>query len=452
MKPLSLVGHVTELYDQVRSDSSPTDVVVNHFVRKRRYLGAHDRRFVTDAVFGIIRHRKRLEAIIEHSLKQPSLVGTTPPVELAGMPALWLYVAYAVCIRNQPPPEVVRDLSSLWQTKYPDVDIARMLDLLSKHAELDFLPQFPVRRVATEYSYPTWMVDQWVRRFGEAEARSLCGALNQQAPLAIRVNITKASIEQCIAALQGEGVRAHPSALSPVGLVLEKRVDVHSLSAFRMGWFEVQDEGSQLLSFLVHPRPGQFVVDACAGAGGKSLHLSALMENRGQIIALDVDRRKLDELQHRCHRAGAQIVQPVLADREDPRAEESYVDLADAVLVDAPCSGTGTIRRNPARKWMVSQLIIEEFQHRQRSILARYSRLVKPGGRVVYATCSLLEEENEDVIHDFLEKNPSFQIFPAAKALKPWHLDRLAKSDFLVLWPHKEGTDGFFAAVLQRIP
>lgn len=447
MKALSLVGHVIELYDRVRLLELPTDAVVNEFVRRRKYLGSKDRRFITDALFGIVRHRKRLEAILEHSLKQMNFVA--PAVQF---PALWMYVAYAICIRNQPQTDALKDLSSLWITSSPDVDLERLLALLNEHARLDFLPQFPALRLATEHSYPTWMVEQWLRRLGEEETHRLCIAMNEVAPVAIRVNTTKASVEECRAALEKEGVQCHPSSLSPFGLIFEKRVDVHVLRAFRAGLFEIQDEGSQILSLLVNPRPGELIVDACAGGGGKALHLSALMENGGQIVALDVDQRRLEELRRRCHRVNAANVEPVLVDAHDGSAEESYVAMADAVLVDAPCSGSGTIRRNPGTKWILTQRKIEEYQLRQRYILTRYSRLVKPGGRLVYATCSLLEEENEAVIQEFLEKQSSFRLQPVREVLEQWDLHYLTEMDYLFLFPHRHGTDGFFAAVLQRNP
>ena len=447
MKPLSLVGHVIELYELVRSAKLPADAVVNDFVRERKYLGSKDRRFLTDALYGIVRHRKRLEATLEHSLKQMNLGAPAPHV-----PSLWMYAAYKVCIRDHSPKALLSEISSLWKTNSPDVDLERLAGLLKENAQLRFLPELPALRVSTEYSYPTWMVEQWLRRLGEDETRRLCGAMNEVAPVVIRVNTMMASPEECRAALEKEGIPCHPTSLSPFGLILEKRTNVHGLNAFRGGLFEIQDEGSQLLSLLVHPRRGQFIVDACAGGGGKALHLSALMENSGQIIALDVDGHRLERLRKRCRRANAVNVEPVLVDREDDSAEESYVALADAVLVDAPCSGSGTIRRNPGTKWSLTQRAIAEYQHRQQSVLTRYSRLVKPGGRIVYATCSLLEEENEEVVQSFLSKQPSFRVQSAREGLEKWNLHHLADKDFLSLLPHRHGTDGFFAAVLVRNP
>ncbi len=445
MKLPSLVGHVVELLGRVQSQEFPIDTVVDDFVRSRRYLGSNDRRFVTDAVFGVVRHRKRLEAVLEHSLKQMSLAAPE-----AHFPALWMYAAYAVCIREHSPKDVLGQISTHWKSSFPDIVLERFLALLNEHARLDFLPKFPAVHLSTTHSFPTWMVEQWIRRFGKDQTRHLCSAMNELAPVAIRVNTMKASVEKCRAVLKKEGVPCHSCLLSPFGLILEKRVDVHALRAFRDGLFEIQDEGSQILSLVVSPRPGQFVVDACGGGGGKSLHLCALMENSGQIIALDVDERRLERLRKRCRRADAVIVQPVLVEKDDDRAEESYVAMADAVLIDAPCSGSGTIRRNPGTKWTLTQQRVEEYQLRQLRILSRYSRLVKLGGKIVYATCSLLEEENEAVVGEFLKRRPSFRLQPVADVLERWNLHSLAGGDFLLLTPHQHGTDGFFAAVLTR--
>lgn len=447
MKPLSLIGHVTELYDRVRSGTLPTDVVVNEFVRARRYLGSNDRRFIADAVFGIVRHRKRLEAILDHSLKQ--LNWLAPASEA---PSLWLYVAYATCLHNQPPKDILAEVSSLWGTKHAGLELERILALLSEHSNLGFLPELPAVRIATEHSFPTWMVEQWIRRLGEEETRRLCTAMNEMAQVAIRINTTKTTVEECLAALEAEGVPSRSSSVSPFGAVLEKRVDVHALKAFREGLFEVQDEGSQILSLLVQPRPDQLIVDACAGAGGKTLHLSALMENRGRIVAFDVEKRRLENLEKRCRRANALNIQRVLVGGKNGREEEEYAGSADAVLIDAPCSGSGTIRRNPGAKWTITERSVKECQLRQLSIVARYSRLLKPGGRLIYATCSILEEENENVIQEFLDRHSSFRVESVRGVLEAWNLHHLTESDYLHLYPHRHGTDGYFAAVLIRLP
>ena len=205
----------------------------------------------------------------------------------------------------------------------------------------------PVRRIATLYSFPAFVVKEWVRRYGEDDAELLCRSLNQPAPITIRVNSLKTSVEECRRALEGEGIGARRTKISPSGLVLEKRVNVNGLECFRRGLFEMQDEGSQILSLLVDPQPGELVVDACAGAGGKTLHLAALMNGTGELLAVDVEEYRLRNLRERVRRAGISHVRALLAGRDDP-AIAGWSAKADRVLIDAPCTGVGTFRRNPA--------------------------------------------------------------------------------------------------------
>ncbi|MEK9136757.1 MAG: methyltransferase domain-containing protein, partial [Bacteroidota bacterium] len=290
---------------------------------------------------------------------------------------------------------------------------------------------------------------EWIERFGPEETEQLCATLNSPAPITIRVNTLAATQEHCLSVLRQEGLEAQPTRLSPVGLILSKRFNTQSLQPFKQGHFEMQDEGSQLLSMLVQPSPGSTVVDACAGSGGKTLHLAALMNNIGRLVAVDIEEYRLKNIRERLRRAGVSIVETLLASRD----QESILTLkenADAVLIDAPCSGVGTFRRNPGAKLTFTESFVESVAKTQREVLDQYCALVKPGGRLVYCTCTLLGKENEDQVASFLERHPEFELQSAPAILLQQQVKVDASSPFLTLLPHKTTTDGFFAAVMTR--
>jgi 16S rRNA (cytosine967-C5)-methyltransferase len=238
--------------------------------------------------------------------------------------------------------------------------------------------------------------------------------------------------------------------LSPFGLVLEKRVNAHTLAAFRNGYFELQDEGSQLLPLVLNPSPGDCVVDVCAGSGGKTLELAALMNDNGRILSIDVDEARLRAIRQRVQRAGISIVQGWIA-RRGTAGLEAWCGKADAVLIDAPCSGVGVFRRNPWAKLRFTEDFVAQVSLTQRSLLDSYCQLVKPGGKLVYATCSLLREENEAGVEWFLRRHEEFSLRPASDVLCSRSIAINASSPYLTLLPHETSTDGFFAALMQRM-
>jgi 16S rRNA (cytosine967-C5)-methyltransferase len=306
-----------------------------------------------------------------------------------------------------------------------------------------------VVRIGIEYSFPDWMAQKLIEQYGENEVDKICASLNEQAPLTLRVNMLKTTVEQCQAELSKQGVETTKTSLSPFGLNLSKRINVFSLSIFRDGWFEVQDEGSQLLPFLIDPKPNAKLLDVCAGAGGKTLEFAALMKNRGEIFATDINSYRLEELRKRMKRAGAQNVrvQEIQAIED---LNEQYSNFFDIVFIDAPCSGLGTIRRNPGMKWMVTEQTVDEVSDKQRSILHSSGSLVKPGGKIVYATCTLLRQENEGVVEEFMVRNPEFKLVEVNGLLDKWNNGFVTAGSFFKLLPHIHGTDGFFCAVLEK--
>lgn len=300
---------------------------------------------------------------------------------------------------------------------------------------------------------PDWLAEPLKARLGEEEFWRLAAALNEPAPLDLRVNALKLKREEAQAQLKAAGIEATPTPYSPLGLRIDGKPALNKLEIFTSGGVEVQDEGSQLLALLLAPKRGEMVVDFCAGAGGKTLALGAAMRNTGRLYAFDVSGHRLDALKPRLARSGLSNVYPAqIAHERDDRIKR-LAGKIDRVLIDAPCSGLGTLRRNPDLKWRQSPQGVVELQAKQRAILASAARLVKPGGRLVYATCSLLDAENEVIAAEFAAAHPDFKLLPADEALAKAQVEGaggLVENGALRLWPHRHATDGFFAIAWER--
>ncbi|MDY7229024.1 RsmB/NOP family class I SAM-dependent RNA methyltransferase [Hyalangium rubrum] len=293
--------------------------------------------------------------------------------------------------------------------------------------------------LALRASLPDWLADHFAREWG-AEADDFCAHLNVPGPISLRVNTLRTSREALAERLRAEGVETRPGLWSLLALRVEgARPNLYGLGALQEGLLEVQDEGSQLLGLLVEARPGETVLDLCAGAGGKTLQLGAAMENQGRLLAYDPDAERLDRLMRRCSRAGLSNVQVLRAPPADLRV--------DRVLVDAPCSELGSLRRGPDLRFLKTPSVLEEFVPVQRELLARAGDLVRPGGRLVYATCTVNHAENQDLVAHFLRLRPDYQLAPPGPG---WLRPECIQDGFLLCSPHRQGTDGFFAAVLER--
>jgi 16S rRNA (cytosine967-C5)-methyltransferase len=306
----------------------------------------------------------------------------------------------------------------------------------------------PTMPDAVRLEIPDWLLPRLAARFGTGLPAEM-EALSEPASLDMRVNLLKGDRDQARAALAAEGWETTLMKLSPWGLRIDGRRPVTSGPAFQSGLIEIQDEGSQLVAALVGAAPGMRVVDWCAGAGGKTLALAGAMENRGQIVACDVSAPRLEGAVRRLRRAGVHNVERHLLEAGDKWLKRR-AGTFDRVLVDAPCTGTGTWRRNPDARLRLKEADLMELLPKQTSILDTAQRLVRKGGRLVYATCSLLEEENEAQVSGFLRRHPAFRVVPLAEA---WPLDPPPPNsgEFLLLTPARHGTDGFFTAVLERI-
>jgi len=424
-----------EAYGAVRHDGWLADRALDHVLRTKRHLYSNERRAVAERVYALLRRQRTVDALLERAGARLEGRSTTEQdlLRIAASRVLHGETAEGVATTSGLRPEE-----------------ARVLDgLPSAAAGLSALPR--ATRFALDASLPDFLAERFLREFGD-RAEAEAAAMNERAPLTARVNLLKTTREGLQERLRSEGVEARETPLSPLGLFLETHQNAFSLPSFREGLFELQDEGSQLLGLLVDAPPTR-VVDACAGAGGKTLQLAAQMKNRGELFALDIAARRLEELKRRARRDGVHNVRirPIPAfGPEVAAALSDLADRADRVLVDAPCSGTGTYRRKPDARYRLTEAMLAEHVERQRMLLEQFAPLVRPGGRLVYGTCSVLTEENESVVAWFLERHPGFRAVPPADRLGPELGAKVTTGDFLRLSPATHGTDGFFGAILVR--
>ena len=309
----------------------------------------------------------------------------------------------------------------------------------------------PVKKLATETSMPQWLVEKWVQRMGFEEAEELCRASNEIAPITVRTNTLKTTREALMERLSPQVSHLSKTAISPLGISFSApKVPIFELDAFKKGLFQVQDEAAQLIALMANPTPGQRVLDLCAGVGGKSGHLAQCMENRGELVSMDVEGYKLQSLAREMKRLGVTCITTHAADlcSESPDLIKEGFDL---VLVDAPCSGLGVIRRNPDTKWRHFKRNATRHAKKQKTILSAAARCVRPGGTLVYAVCSTEPEENQEVISAFLEKHTDFRMMEPFDMPPEGAKSLATPQGAITTQPHRHAMDGFFAARMRRI-
>ncbi len=406
----------TQTLGTVLSFEFPADAVLSRQFREHRELGARDRAFIAEAVYGVLRRLRWLRRLVGERASARELL-------------------LAWCARGLGWP--MRSFEGLISATERD-----WLESV-KAAELD------EGTLAERADLPDWLVERLLRSFSEEGVLELAHGLNRPAPLDLRANLLRTDRDRLLASLQADGIAAEAGQLSPQAIRLAGKPALHRHPRFLDGSFEVQDEGSQLLGLLVQPRRGEMVVDFCAGAGGKTLQLGAMMRSTGRLYAFDVSEKRLAKLKPRMARAGLSNVHPVRIEHESDARVKRLAGKADRVLVDAPCTGLGTVRRNPDLKWRQSPAAVKEMAAKQAAILASAARLVRPGGRLVYATCSLLVDENDDIVDGFLAAHPQFSVVSAQAVLEAQGVT-LDCGERLRLLPHRHDTDGFFAVVMER--
>ncbi len=404
--------------------NSPADAKLSEFFRNNRELGTKERAFVAESVYGVLRRLRYLSTVAANEEGDPD--------DARKLILAWLVKVEGKSIRELEP--ILNEQQTEWAQAI-------------KAKSTENLP------LAVQADVRDWLWAKLVEQYGEAEALTICRSMFEQASLDLRVNTIKGNREDVLKKMLAENTSNEDiiaiTPHSPIGIRMPNRMGISRHVLFTEGKIEVQDEGSQLLAYLVAPKRGQMVADFCAGAGGKSLALGALMKNTGRLYAFDISEKRLHNLGQRLKRSGLSNLHAQVITGENDQKLKRLNGKFDRVLVDAPCSGLGTLRRNPDLKWRFEASDIAELNVKQTNILARAAKLTKAGGRLIYATCSLLQDENEAIAEAFLAANPDFVLVPANAILaqQQIHLDT---GSYLKLLPHLHGTDGFFAAVFER--
>ena len=439
MNPAARIGAVIELAGEIESSNAPADQIASSYFRHRRYIGSSDRRAVSLQLWGMLRRKARLDWWLKG--------------KHADLDARNRLIADLVLDAKMPLAEIEELFTGHEYEHAPARLNGDERALIESLAGRELVHRGMAPWVKGEF--PEWLTPSLEALFGPALEGEMA-ALGEAAPVDLRVNTLKGNRDAARATLAEAGLRAEPTPLSPVGLRLPARTQLTTQDVFREGLIEVQDEGSQLAALLLGAKPGQAVVDYCAGAGGKTLAIAAQMENKGRLAALDIDKRRSDRAAERLRRAGVfNTTRHVLAAEGDPWIKRR-ASSSDRVIVDAPCTGTGTWRRNPDAKWRLTPEMLARLVDSQARILASAARLVKKGGRLLYVTCSLLPEENERQVEAFLAAHPDFVSVPVERAwaetigAMPGGGVCPAEGPYLRLTPARHGTDGFFAAAMER--
>jgi 16S rRNA (cytosine967-C5)-methyltransferase len=413
--PPAILGNTEEVLREILRFTAPADTTLSRYFKDHPRLGSRERGAVAEGIYAVLRNKSFFtdfaEAGSSPTMRRLTIMGLAEAMGVDSLGGL-------------------TDDETAFLNRINEIDRTLM----------------PVQMRS---NLPKWLFDKFVAQYGQDETLALAHALNQPAPLDLRVNSIKNTREEVMARLLEAPVAAEPTPYAPLGLRVLKKPALQNLPVFKDGGIEVQDEGSQILSQIVGAKRGEMVVDFCAGAGGKTLALGALMRNTGRLYAFDVSEKRLAKLKPRMARSGLSNVHPVQIAHERDAKVKRLAGKIDRVLVDAPCSGMGTLRRNPDVKWRQKEDAILEMQEKQIGILDGAARLLKGGGRLVYATCSLLAEENQRVAENFLATHPEFDLVPMSTVLAEQKIP-LEMGDYLVLLPHIHQTDGFFAAVFER--
>src|SRR3989344_3434246 len=419
MHPKALLDLTTQLIREVLKLDAPADSIVSYFFRKQKALGQRERHALAETAYAVLRQRL-LWAHLAQSGQGPQ----------ERRLALLAWQGLPHVLKNGATPDELA-----WLARTATIDRTQLQDKL-------------------RHNLPDWLANRLREQLDDEGFWALVETFSASAPLDLRVNTQKAKRETVLEALAAAQIEAAPTPYSTIGIRIPGKPALQKMPLYTEGHVEVQDEGSQLLSLLTAPKRGEMVVDFCAGAGGKTLALGALMRNTGRLYAFDVSAHRLDNLKPRLARSGlSNVYATQIAHENDDRIKRLRGKI-DRVLVDAPCSGLGTLRRNPDLKWRQSPKALEELKVKQAAILDSAARLLKPGGRLVYATCSLIPDENEGIADAFTAAHPDFVLLNAAEALTAAGVENAADlvtpAGHLRLWPHKHSTDGFFAAVWQK--
>jgi len=435
-----------EILTRVEMDGAFAEPLLDRTITQGRVPDDRDRRLLTELVYGTLRMQGTLDWLIERFYKGG--IRTLEP-DVRNVLRTALYQRFFT--ERIPDFAIVNEAVELTKRLSPRRaslvngilrNVIRRHDVMPRPEQAEGSPDF----IAVAHSHPVWLVKRWLRQLGPEETIALCRADNQIPPQFVRVNRLRASREAVGDALEAEGFTAKATAFSPDGLLVERTSkSLREADCHQKGLLRIQDEASQMIVRLVAPSPGDRVLDLCAGVGGKATHLAEMMGNQGRVLAVDISEGKLIALKALSGRQGCTIVEPWLADALEDLGADCHGRF-DRVLADVPCSGTGTLRRAPEIKWRLKPQDIRGFSVIQERFLSLAAMYVKPGGRLVYSTCSILTEENEMVVSAFLSDNRDFSLS------RPDGINGslISEKGFFRTYPHRHGTDGFFGAVMIK--
>jgi 16S rRNA (cytosine967-C5)-methyltransferase len=441
-----------DILHRIEKERSYADILIDRAVSSGALQGP-DRSLVTELVYGVLRRRGTLDHVIDQFSKQRA-----DRLERNVLILLRLGLYQVLFLDRIPVSAAVNETVEMAKALAPRATglvnaVLRRVDRERDGIRYPDPGKDPAAYLAARHSHPQWLVKLWLEQLGAVEAEALAIAMGSPPPLTLRTNTLRASREGLIERLAATGITAEPALYSPVGVHVTTRVPLATLTEFREGLCTIQDESSQLVAIFVAPEPGERILDLCAAPGGKATHLAQIMENRGRIIACDSALRKLALIRENAERLGIGIIETVPHDGTRAPSpsllERRGAGGFDRILVDAPCSGLGVIRRNPDGKWWKSPADLGEITRRQKEILANSTELLALGGTLLYATCSTLREENEDVVADFLSKHPDY-VLEDLREHFPGQEELFTDTGCFRGWPHRHGMDGFFAARLRK--
>jgi 16S rRNA (cytosine967-C5)-methyltransferase len=414
MTPAARIAATIEMLEQLDASSRPADEVVSHYFRGRRFIGSKDRRDISERFFAVEREQARLDWWVGGKAPRTRVIAHLALVEGAEPAGFFTGGKFG------PGPLTAEE----------EVLAARLVGQTLDQADMP---------PATRLELPEWLEPLLAETFGDRLEIEMA-ALNRPAPLDLRVNTLKATRDEAQRRLTLDGIESTPTPISPFGLRVAGRINLTASRSYQDGWVEVQDEASQICAIKVDTKADRLTIDLCAGAGGKTLALAAIMKDGGPLVACDNNAVRLKRMEARLKRAGVSNVTRKKISGPEDAALDRYRGKAERVLVDAPCSGAGTWRRNPGARWRLTPEQLEVHIAEQKKLLTEASMLVAPNGRLIYSTCSVLKRENQDQADHFLEFHPDFRAVPASP-----------ESAYLSLTPARDGTDGFFVAVFEKV-
>jgi len=439
----------TEILAKVDIQKAYADILLDHVLKNAEIID-RDRALLTELVYGTLRWRGKIDARLQLYLRR-SLTDTDPLIR-----NLLRVTVYQLLFLDKIPDYAAVHEAVQFAKAHGGEKAAGFVNavLRSLLREKDRIPEpqctddWQANR-ANEHSYPQWLVKRWLDYFGREETEALMRASNEIAPLVLRVNSSKTSREALLALLLKSGVSAVASRWSPVGVWVKSRHPVDQLPGFQEGLFQVQGEASQLASYLLSPQKGERILDACAAPGGKATHIAELMSDTGEVIALDKSEKGIEKIRENATRLGLASLCTAKSDVTD-QLPTKFRSPYDRILVDAPCSGLGTLRSHPEIKWHRDESNIERLSHLQRNIINQVINYLRPGGVLVYSTCTLSIDENESLVEDFLEHHSEFVLDNAANYL-PEKARALVRGRYFMALPQRHNTDGFFGARLRKV-